>query len=94
MRKKFDARVKSYEITDRQKYIGRRAFMQSAGKTAAVAALALSAPAFARRAWAQDRAVELGSLASSSFSTAERQNSFMEATSYNITFGYLLILCI
>jgi methionine sulfoxide reductase catalytic subunit len=71
--------IRSSEITSRENYLNRRAFMQSA---VLAAGAAVAGPAGAALVPAQ-RGAQIPDIAKSQFSTGERPNNFEDITSYN-----------
>jgi sulfoxide reductase catalytic subunit YedY len=79
----FDSDIKWYDITDEELYISRRRFIKGIGKTAAVAASALLLPNLLSEAWAKDRKKDFDLIETSNYSTDEKPNRFIDASTYN-----------
>jgi sulfoxide reductase catalytic subunit YedY len=78
------ADIASSEITDRPRYMSRRAFIRaSSGASLAVAATALGTEAVVGAAQPAPRGRNLGSVQASAYSTDERPNTWEQITTYN-----------
>jgi len=80
---RFDSEIKWYDITDKELYLSRRRFIKGIGKTAAVAACALLLPNAFSEAWADDKKKKYEGIDESLYSTDEKPNRFIDASTYN-----------
>ena len=93
---KYDKDIRWWNITDRDDYVNRRSFLRRAGATAGTIGIGMAFPALLSAGGSPEtqgqapanaattvRATPFADLPSSRYSTDEKQNTFVQATTYN-----------